>query len=64
MRKELQDVLCEYTWKAVLSASDAEFEALWDEMIEKLDGLGYDDLYANDVEVYQKEIDMKQAAAQ
>ena len=64
MRKELQDVLCEYTWKAVLSNSDADFEALWDEMIEKLDGLGYDDLYANDVAVYQKEVEMKQAAAQ
>ena len=33
-------------------------------MIEKLDGLGYDDLYANDVAVYQKEVEMKQAAAQ
>ena len=62
LRPEINGKLCEYTWKAIFAKDDAEFEALWDEMIEELDGFDYDKLYENDVAAYQVEVDMKKAA--
>jgi multiple sugar transport system substrate-binding protein/putative aldouronate transport system substrate-binding protein len=62
LRPEINGKLCEYTWKAIFAKDDAEFEALWDEMIETLDGFDYDKLYENDVAVYTKEIEQKKAA--
>ena len=44
--------------------SDDDFEALWDEMVESVEGFGYDDLYAYDCGVYQAEVDAKIAAVQ
>ena len=62
MRKEINGKLCEYTWKAIFAKDDAEFEELWDAMIEELTGFGYDELYENDVNVYKVEVDMKKEA--
>ena len=62
LRPEINGKLCEYTWKAIFAKDDAEFEALWDEMIEELDGFDYDKLYENDVAAYQVEVEMKKAA--
>ena len=49
--------------KLIFAENDDEFEKLWDAMIEKLDGFGYQELYANDVAVYQVEVDAKAAVA-
>ena len=62
LRPEINGKLCEYTWKAIFAKDDAEFEALWDEMITALDGFDYDKLFENDVAVYTQEVEMKQAA--
>ena len=62
LRPEINGKLCEYTWKAIFAKDDAEFESLWDEMITTLDGFDYDKLFENDVAVYTKEVEMKQAA--
>ena len=62
LRPEINGKLCEYTWKAIFAKDDAEFEALWDEMIEVLDGFDYDKLYENDVAAYTVEVNMKKEA--
>ena len=63
LRPEINGKLCECTWKAIFAKDDAEFEALWDEMITALDGFDYDKLYENDVAVYTEEVNMKKEAA-
>ena len=60
----MNNKLCEYTWNLIFCESDDEFETMWDEMIEQLDGFGYKDLYEFDCANYQAEVDAKVAAAQ
>uniref|UniRef100_UPI0026ED0B66 hypothetical protein n=1 Tax=Selenomonas ruminantium TaxID=971 RepID=UPI0026ED0B66 len=43
---QVGSVISEYSWKMVLAASEAEFNTLRDEMIQKAKGLGYDDVVA------------------
>ncbi len=64
MRSDVNTELCSYTWQMVFAESDDDFEALWDEMVESVEGFGYDDLYAYDCGVYQAEVDAKIAAVQ
>ena len=47
----------------IFAESDDDFEALWDEMVEAMEGFGYEDLYNYDCGVYQAELDAKLAAA-
>ena len=42
--------------------SDDEFEALWNKMVEEMDGLGYQDLFDYDCQKWQVEVDAKLAA--
>ena len=64
LRAEINSKLCEYTWNLIMTCTtDEEFEAMWDEMVAELDGLGYKDLYENDCKLWQPEIDAKKAAA-
>ena len=63
LRVDVNKTLCEYTWNLIFCESDDDFEALWDEMIEQLNGFGYEQLYAFDCENYQVEVDAKIAAA-
>ena len=62
-RTDVNKQLCTYTWKMIFAKDDAEFEALWDEMTEKMDGFGYKELYEYDCSVWQVEVDAKNAAA-
>ena len=62
-REDVNKQLCTYTWKMIFAKDDAEFDALWDEMIEKMDGFGYKELYEYDCGVWQVEVDAKAAAA-
>lgn len=64
IRVDVNKVLCEYTWKMIFAEDEAEFEALWDQMIKKMDGFGYKELYAFDCANYQVEVDAKIAAAE
>ena len=61
MRVDVNKTLCTYTWQLIFAENDDDFEALWDAMVEKMDGFGYKELYENDVAVYQEEVAMKAA---
>ena len=63
LRNQLKGTLCEYTWNAIFAANDEEFEKLWDDMIQDMNGFEYEKLYDHDVSVYQQEVEMKAAAA-
>lgn len=64
LRAEINASLCEYTWNLIMTCNtDDEFEAMWAEMVETLDGFGYKDLYEYDCGMWQPEIDAKKAAA-
>lgn len=63
IRTDVNKTLCDYSWNLIFAESDDDFEALWDEMIEQMNGFGYEDLYAYDCGVYQAEVDAKVAAA-
>ena len=64
LRAEINSKLCEYTWNLIMTCgTDEEFEAMWDDMVAELDGLGYKDLYEYDCQLWQPEIDAKKAAA-
>ena len=62
-RTDVNKQLCSYTWKMIFAKDEAEFDALWDEMVEKMDGFGYKELYEYDCGVWQVEVDAKAAAA-
>lgn len=62
IRVDVNKVLCEYTWQLIFCAEE-DFDALWDTMVEEMDGFGYKDLYAFDCANYQAEVDAKVAAA-
>lgn len=62
-RNSCGEVLEEYSWKMIFCGSDAKFDALWDEMVEQMNGNGYEDLAKFDLEKWQIELDVKNAAA-
>ena len=62
-REDVNKQLCSYTWKMIFAEDEAQFDALWDEMVEKMDGFGYKELYEYDCGVWQVEVDAKAAAA-
>ena len=64
LRVDVNTQLCAYTWNLIFCETDDEFEAMWDEMIEQLNGFGYEQLYAFDCETYQPEVDAKLAVAE
>ena len=41
IRSECNQILTEYSWKAIYASNDDEFRQLWQEMKDKLDGFGY-----------------------
>ena len=64
IRSQCGDLIKDTSWKAIFAADDAEFEALWDDMCETLDGLGWDMLVEFDTAKYQPVIDARIAAVQ
>ena len=52
-----------YSWKMIRATDDAEFDALWDEMTNVLNGKGFQDLLAFDLEKDTIELNAKIAAA-
>ena len=41
IRNSVASVICEYSWKMIYAADEAEFNALYAEMVDKANGLGY-----------------------
>lgn len=62
IRSQCKTIVCDTSWKAIFAANDAEFEALWDDMVVQLEGFGWNDLVAFDTEKYQPIIDARKAA--
>lgn len=62
IRSQCKTLVCDTSWKAIFAANDAEFEALWDDMVTQLEGFGWNDLVAFDTEKYQPVIDARKAA--
>lgn len=50
LRTQCNNIIKEYSWKAVFSESDSEFESLISEMKEIVTGLGYEDVVQVDME--------------
>ena len=61
IRSQCNTTLCDYSWRMIFATSDAEFDAMWDEMTATLDGEGYQDLYKFDCEKWQPQVDAKNA---
>ena len=64
IRNQCNTELCDASWRMILTAKDdADFDKQWDEMVEKMKGMNFDELYKFDCEKHQVEVDAKVAAA-
>ena len=62
IRNQVGQEVKDDSWKMIFAASEAEFDAMWDEMTTNLDSLGFQDLYKFDVDKYTIELKAMQAA--
>jgi multiple sugar transport system substrate-binding protein/putative aldouronate transport system substrate-binding protein len=63
VRNSCEEILEEYSWKMIFCGSDEKFDDLWDEMVQKMDGNGFDQVVQFDREKWQIELDAKNAAS-
>jgi len=63
IRNQCMEVLNAYSWRMIFAKNDAEFNAMWDQMVKEMDGLGFRKLVEFDTEVYTIELEAKKAAA-
>lgn len=61
IRNQVNETVCDYSWRMIFAKDDAEFDAMWDEMTTQLDGFGFQDLVKFDMEKHQIEVDAKAA---
>lgn len=61
VRSQCGDNLCDYSWRMIFAKNQSEFDSMWDEMTEQLDGFGFQDIVKFDKEKYQIELDAKNA---
>jgi len=62
IRGQCEEILEDYSWRMIFAQSEADFDALWNEMVEQMDGLGFQQLVEFDTAKYQIEVDAKNAA--
>ena len=62
IRSQCKKQVCEYSWRVIFAKDEAEFDALWDEMTEKLEGFGWDELVDFDTEKIQVIVDARAEA--
>ena len=63
IRKQCNETVCDYSWRMIFAKSQEEFDAMWDEMVQKLEGFGFKELVEFDKAKFQVELDAKNAAA-
>lgn len=63
IRNQCNTELCDASWRMIFAKDDADFDAQWDEMVTKMKGMNFDDLYKFDCAKHQVEVDAKIAAA-
>ena len=62
IRSNCGPLVCDASWKMVFAEDEAEFEQIWTDLKEELDGFGWSDLVAFDMEKYQALVDERAAA--
>ncbi|MCR4679818.1 MAG: sugar ABC transporter substrate-binding protein [Lachnospiraceae bacterium] len=62
IRNQVGQEVKDASWRMIFAKSDAEFDSMWDEMVENLNSLGFDQLYKFDVDKYTIELEAMQAA--
>lgn len=62
IRSQCGDLVSDTSWKMVYASDDAQFEQMWDDMTEQLEGLGWDQLVEYDTEKYQPLLDARTEA--
>lgn len=62
IRNQCSEALNDYSWRMIFVDDDATFDAMWDEMTEQLNGLGFEQLAADDTARYEIEYEAKKAA--
>ena len=63
IRNQCSEALNDYSWRMIFAGSDEEFDSMWDEMTEQLNGLEMEKLVENDTEKYTIELKAKNEAA-
>lgn len=61
IRNQCNESVCDYSWKMIFAKDDAEFDSMWDEMTSTLEGIGFADLTAFDIEKHTVELNAKNA---
>lgn len=62
IRSQCNETLCDYSWRMIFAKDDAEFDAMWSELSEQMDGFGFQDLLKFDIEKHQIELEAKNKA--
>lgn len=62
IRGQCAELTKDGSWKMIFAKDEAEFDKMWDEMVEQMNGLGWETLVAFDTEKYQPVIDARKAA--
>lgn len=64
IRNQVNETVCDYSWRMIFAADDEAFDAMWDEMTEQLDGFGFQELVEFDMAKHQIEVDAKKAVTE
>ncbi len=59
IRNQVNQAVCDASWRMIFAKNDAEFDKMWDELAAEVKGFGFDDLYKFDTEKHQIEVDAK-----
>ena len=62
IRNQVGQEVKDASWKMIYASSDAEFDSMWDTMVENLNSFGFEQLYKFDVDKYTIELEAMQAA--
>jgi putative aldouronate transport system substrate-binding protein len=63
IRSQCGQLICDTSWQMIFAGSEDDFKALWADMKEQLEGLGWKNLVAFDTEKQQKVVDARNASA-
>ena len=62
IRNQVGQEVKDASWKMIFAKNDAEFDSMWDTMVENLNSFGFEQLYKFDVDKYTIELEAMQAA--
>ena len=62
IRSQVAQEVKNASWQMVFAKDEADFDAQWDAMVNKVNGLGFEQLYAFDVQRFSVELEAMQAA--